>query len=121
MDLSRSWPPPCCVQWIGFGVMATKILIVDDDSETRDLLCEVLEASGYVPRAVPSAQPAREVLRQDSEYRIVIADFQMPHESGLELLRKLRHDGSTHEVILMSSFMSAMEKKEAKSLGAYAL
>ena len=29
-----------------------KILIVDDDQESRDLLCEVLEANGYAAHAV---------------------------------------------------------------------
>jgi CheY-like chemotaxis protein len=98
-----------------------KILIVDDDQESRDLLCEVLEANGYAPHAVADGVAAREVLRLDPEYRIVIADLQMPKESGLELLRKLRQENSKHEVILMSSFMSGAEIKAAKSLGVHAL
>jgi CheY-like chemotaxis protein len=98
-----------------------KILIVDDDQESRDLLCEVLEANGYAPHAVADGVAAREVLRRDAEYRIVIADLQMPKESGLELLRKLRQEDSKHEVILMSSFMSGAEIKAAKSLGVHAL
>ena len=98
-----------------------KILVVDDDQESRDLLCEVLEANGYAPHAVADGMAAREVLDRDAEYRIVIADFQMPQESGLELLRKLRQQNSKHEIILMSSFMSGTEKKAAKALGAYAL
>jgi CheY-like chemotaxis protein len=98
-----------------------KILVVDDDQESRDLLCEVLEANGYVPHAVADGLAAREVLHGDSEYRIVIADLQMPQESGLELLRKLRQENSKHEVILMSSFMSGAEVKAAKALGVHAL
>ena len=98
-----------------------KILIVDDDQESRDLLCEVLEANGYAPYAVADGVAAREVLRRDAEYRIVIADLQMPQESGLELLRKLRQENSKHEVILMSSFMSGAEIKAAKALGVHAL
>jgi len=98
-----------------------KILIVDDDQESRDLLCEVLEANGYAPHAVADGVAAREVLHRDAEYRIVIADLQMPQESGLELLRKLRQENSKHEVILMSSFMSGAEIKAAKSMGVHAL
>jgi CheY-like chemotaxis protein len=98
-----------------------KILVVDDDQESRDLLCEVLEANGYLPHAVADGLMAREVLRRDAEYRIVIADLQMPQESGLELLRKLRQENSKYEVILMSSFMSGAEKKAAKALGVQAL
>jgi CheY-like chemotaxis protein len=98
-----------------------KILVVDDDQESRNLLCEVLEANGYAPHAVANGLAAREVLSQDLGYRIIIADLQMPQESGLELLRKLRQQNSKHEIILMSSFMSGMERKAAKALGAYAL
>src|SRR5208283_5727928 len=98
-----------------------KILVVDDDQESRDLLCEVLEANGYAPCAVGDGLAAREVLSRDIGYRIVIADLQMPLESGLELLRKLRQQKSKHEIILMSSFMSGAEKKAAKALGAHAL
>lgn len=98
-----------------------KILVVDDDQESRELLCEVLEANGYAPHAVPDGLAAREVLSRDREYRIVIADLQMPQESGLELLRKLRQQHSKHEIILMSSFMSGAEKEAAKALGVHAL
>ena len=62
-----------------------KILIVDDDQESRDLLCEVLEANGYAPHAVADGLAAREVLGRDEEFRIIIADLQMPQESGLEI------------------------------------
>ena len=98
-----------------------KILVVDDDQESRNLLCEVLEASGYAPHAVANGLAAREVLSRDGEYRIVIADLQMPQESGLELLRKLRQQNSKYGIILMSSFMSGGEKKAARALGAHAL
>jgi len=98
-----------------------KILVVDDDQESRNLLCEVLEASGYAPHAVANGLAAREVLIRDVEYRIVIADLQMPQESGMELLRKLRQENSKHEIILMSSFLSGAERKAAKALGVHAL
>lgn len=99
----------------------TKVLIVDDDSESRSLLCEVLAANGYAVDAVGDGLAAREVLSKDGDSRIVIADLQMPNETGLELLRKLREQNSTHAIILMSSFISAKQRKIAKELGAYAL
>jgi CheY-like chemotaxis protein len=98
-----------------------KILVVDDDQESRNLLCEVLEANGYSAYAAADGQAAREVLRRDGEYRIVIADLRMPHESGLELLRELRQRNAKQEVILMSSFISGAERETAKALGAHAL
>lgn len=98
-----------------------KILVVDDDQASRDLLCEVLEENGYASFAVADAKAAREVIAQDGAYRVIIADLQMPQESGLELLRKLREQNSRQEIILMSSFMSRAERTAAQALGAYAL
>jgi CheY-like chemotaxis protein len=98
-----------------------KILVVDDDQESRDLLSEVLQANGYTVSTVADARAAHEELGRDDEYRIVIADLQMPNESGLELLRKLRQQNSKHEIILMSSFISGTERNAAKALGVHAL
>jgi CheY-like chemotaxis protein len=106
---------------MGVLSLMDKILVVDDDQESRNLLCEVLEANGYAPHAVANGLAAREVLSRDVEYRIVIADLQMPQESGMELLRKLRQENSKHEIILMSSFLSGAERKAAKALGVHAL
>jgi two-component system response regulator CpxR len=105
---------------LGTGDGMSRILIVDDDQESCDLLSEVLEANGYAVRAVQDGKAAREVLREDGDCRIVIADLQMPNESGLELLRKLRQQNSKHVVILMSSFISAAERQAAEELGVYA-
>ncbi len=103
------------------AVVALKVLVVDDDAESRRLLCEVLEANGYVVDAVEDGLAARETLSRDHEYRIVIADLRMPKETGLELIQNLRRQNSKHEIILMSSFISGAEKKLAKALGVHAL
>lgn len=102
-------------------VFVNKVLIVDDDQESRDLLCEVLEANGYTAHAVADGSAAREALSHDRDFRIVIADLQMPNESGLDLLRNLREQSAQQEIILMSSFISGTERRIAKELGAYAL
>ncbi len=98
-----------------------KVLVVDDDEESRQLLCEVLEANGYVVDAVEDGLAARETLSRDGAYRIVIADLRMPKEGGLELIQNLRKQNSKHDIILMSSFISGTEQKLAKDLGAHAL
>ena len=99
-----------------------RILVVDDDPESRDLLCEVLEANGYQQvEAVADGLAAREALARDDDCPIIIADLHMPNESGLDLLRNLRKQNAKHQIVLMSSFMSTVERKSARDLGAYAL
>jgi CheY-like chemotaxis protein len=100
----------------------SRILVVDDDQESRELLSEVLEANGYPQvEAVADGLAAREALARDDDCPIIIADLHMPNESGLDLLRSLRKQNAKHEIVLMSSFISTTERKLAKDLGAYAL
>ncbi len=99
-----------------------RILVVDDDPASRDLLSEVLEANGYPQvEAVADGLEAREALARNSDCPIIIADLHMPHESGLDLLRNLQQQNANHKIVLMSSFFSTVERKLAKDLGAYAL
>ena len=100
----------------------SRILVVDDDPESRDLLCEVLEANGYQQvEAVADGLAAREALARDDDCPIIIADLHMPNESGLDLLRNLRKQNAKHQMVLMSSFISTTERKLARDLGAAAL
>lgn len=94
-----------------------KVLIVDDDAESRELLSEVLTTNGYSVGAVENVNAARALLGEDDGYRIIIADLRMPDGSGLELLKELRLKKTKHEVILMSSFISGAERKLALDLG----
>ena len=100
----------------------SRILVVDDDPESRDLLCEVLEANGFPQvKALADGLAAREALAQDGDICIIIADLHMPNESGLDLLRHLRKQNAKQEMVLMSSFFSHTERKLAQDLGVYAL
>jgi len=100
---------------------APKVLVADDDEDSRRLLCEVLEANGYEVGAVSDGRAARETLNRDGGYGIVIADLRMPNESGLELIQNLRKQNLNCHFILMSSFISDPEMELAKELGAHAL
>jgi DNA-binding response OmpR family regulator len=99
----------------------TRILVVDDDRESRNLLREVLEANGYVVQAVPDSPSARKELEGDNGFEVVIADLRMPGESGMDLLRELRRRNSPHHTVLMSSFISESERLQAAELGVDAM
>ena len=100
---------------------APKILIVDDDRESRELLREVLEANGYDSSAVGDGKAARRELEHDGSYRVVIADLRMPGESGLDLLRDIRARSARYSVILMSSFIGDAQRRVAAELSVDAL
>jgi two-component system OmpR family response regulator len=99
-----------------------KILVVDDDQESRDLLSEFLGANGYAVNAVEDGFAAWKALSDEAEvYGIVIADLRMPGHTGWDLLRKIRQHNSKQRIILMSSFLSGADKKLAEDLGAQGL
>jgi DNA-binding response OmpR family regulator len=102
-------------------VGATRVLIVDDDPGSRELLSEVLAANGYLVATAADGSAAGDELSRDGGYEIVIADLRMPNGTGLDLLRELRGRHQRQDLILMSSFMTGAEKEQALELGARAL
>jgi DNA-binding response OmpR family regulator len=99
-----------------------RILVVDDDRESLDLLSEFLVANGYAVDTVEDGAAAWRALTEGGDgYGIVIADLRMPGQTGFDLLRKVRQNNSKQSIILMSSFISASEKELAEGLGAQGL
>ena len=98
--------------------MASKrVLVVDDDQESRDLLSEVLGANGYLVQAVEGSEAVWEALSRDSSQAIMLIDLRMPGENGLDILRKLRQRKTKCDAILMTSFISGAERELAQELG----
>ena len=66
-----------------------RALVVDDDSETRELLAVMLEQQGAWVTAVGSAREALEIIRRDS-LDVLLSDIQMPDENGYALIKSVR-------------------------------
>jgi DNA-binding response OmpR family regulator len=76
-----------------------RILVVDDDSDTRQLSFDVLAASGYDVAAVKDGAAGWEALQSDN-YDLAITDNKMPRMTGLEMIEKLRSARMTIPVIM---------------------
>lgn len=83
--------------------MASKsvIHIVEDDRQMRDSLVELLEEAGYAVRAYTRAE---ELLGRDAalEPGCIVSDVRMPGIDGLMLLQRLRINGSTLPLMLIT-------------------
>ncbi|MGJ5672969.1 MAG: response regulator [Nostochopsis sp.] len=66
-----------------------KILVVDDDEDSRFYISTVLEADGASVTTVASAAKALEVLLQ-LQPDVLVCDIGMPDEDGYTLIRKIR-------------------------------
>ena len=97
-----------------------RVLVVDDDQESRDLLSEVLGANGYCVEVAEDGEAFWKALSRDGRRAIILIDLRMPGESGLELLRKLKQKKTACDAILMTSFMTGAESELALELGAKA-
>ena len=87
---------------------STRILVVEDDRDVRELNTNVLSRSGYEVDAAEDGAAAWEALSADS-YDLLITDHHMPGLTGFELLKKLRAARMTLPVILVSGTMPTEE------------
>ncbi|HUS28351.1 MAG TPA: response regulator [Kofleriaceae bacterium] len=60
------------------------VLVVDDDSDLRETICDVLEAYGHRTHAARDGEEALAVLRREAGIEIVLLDLMMPIMNGWE-------------------------------------
>jgi two-component system KDP operon response regulator KdpE len=89
---------------------------VDDELPIRKLLRMGLATQGYQVIDAPDGRAAQERLAEKPD--IVILDLGLPDISGLELLRRMREQGLTTPVIVLSSRGDEAGKVQALDLGA---
>jgi CheY-like chemotaxis protein len=66
-----------------------RLLLVDDDPDTRDIIERVLARRGADVVAVPSAAAALQAV-EDSRFDVLLVDVMMPGMDGYDLMRKIR-------------------------------
>jgi DNA-binding response OmpR family regulator len=64
-----------------------RILLVEDDDDTRDMLGLILTQAGYKVSPAADAEAALETLRQGG-YHLLITDYDLPGKTGAQLLRQ---------------------------------
>lgn len=81
-----------------------RILIVDDNSMSRDLLRQTLERQGHHVEEASGGQQALDTLGEQA-YDLVLLDLRMPDLSGLEVLERLQEQGllSRQTVVMLSA------------------
>jgi CheY-like chemotaxis protein len=94
------------------------VLVIEDDSEMRALLCDALEAAGYRAVARPDGRELASLAALE-RFAAAIVDKEVPGPNGLELLSFLRERLPTVPVILVTAFGGPAIAAEAASRGAY--
>src|SRR5207247_2116959 len=96
-----------------------RIVVVDDESETRELLTVILSSRGA---DVKTASSASEGLALIENWRptIIVSDIGMPHEDGYTFIRKVRQLNSRRSklpAIALTAYARAEDRMRALAAG----
>jgi CheY-like chemotaxis protein len=86
-----------------------RILVVDDNSDTRQLSVDVLITSGYDVKAVKDGAAGWETLLAGNHYDLVVTDNKMPNMTGIEMIAKLRAARKTVPIIMATEHLPMHE------------
>lgn len=105
---------------VDFSSSKKQVLIVDDEPAVRRTVRVVLESAGYECAESENGAAALSWL-ETHHADVIIADYQMPEMSGLQLLEKVSTtmNGKTPKVIMLSGVIQDQEKHRAMELGAF--
>ena len=93
-----------------------RVLVVEDDDDTRELVRLTLEGAGASVEVVASADAARREMLSDTP-DVLISDIRMPEEDGYSLMRSLRGAGIATPAIALTAFARREDADEAQAAG----
>ena len=94
-----------------------RVLIVDDESNIRVLLDEILSEEGYQVTTAADAGEAR-AARDSKDFDLILLDIWMPDTDGISLLKEWSDSGKLEPVVMMSGHGTVDTAVEATRLGA---
>lgn len=98
--------------------MKIKLLVVDDEQSIRRLCMTIGTSLGFVCDEAESAETAATRLETDPP-DVVLSDFKLPNQSGVELLKQIKAALPRTEVAIMTGHGSIESAVDAMKLGAY--
>jgi CheY-like chemotaxis protein len=97
-----------------------RVLVVDDDLNTREMLSIVMQAHGAQVRTAGNAAEALSLVR-DWSPQLLLSDISMPGEDGYSLIRRVRElprdAGALLPAVAITAMASAEDREEALRAG----
>ncbi len=85
------------------------IMVVEDDANTRKLMCTVLKQGGYEPVPAKDGLEALDIL--DKKYiDLIVLDIMLPGMNGYDLTRTIRDSGSELPVLMVTAREAKADK-----------
>ncbi|WP_041671737.1 response regulator transcription factor [Sulfurospirillum barnesii] len=90
--------------------MKNRLLLLEDDTNLSETVCEFLESKGYEVLPVYDGEEAEEKMYEGA-FDLLLLDVNVPVLNGFELLKKRRNEGDTTPAIFLTS-LNAIEDLE---------
>ncbi len=112
------WPDSCCNFFIQMHILSGKVLIVEDHSDSRELLKLQLQALGYEVAVATCGEEALEKALTEAP-DIIIMDLGLPGMSGIEATVKLKENTKTTKlpVLAYTAWSEYLYGEKAKQAG----
>ncbi|GAB1266432.1 sigma-54-dependent transcriptional regulator [Aurantivibrio infirmus] len=94
------------------------ILVVEDDQDLRDAVCDTLELADYHAVAVSSGESALEVLKHNNEIAMIVSDVNMGGMDGHALLQEVQNLYPHIPMLLVTAYGSVNQSVDAMRQGA---
>ncbi|WP_028749055.1 response regulator transcription factor [Rhizobium mesoamericanum] len=88
-----------------------RILLIEDSSRLRDLLCEAVRSVGWKIDAFATAQEGRLAI-EGADYDLLLLDLGLPDEDGIDVLKSLRSAKIQMPVLVLTA-RSAIDERIA--------
>jgi len=95
-----------------------RILVVDDEQNSREGLTKILMKEGYEVVAAESGETALDEAKKQ-DFDLVITDLRMPEISGIDVLEKIREEKPDIGVIIVTAYGEVNSYLKAMTLGAF--
>lgn len=95
-----------------------KVLIIDDESELRNLIRRLLELEGYNVMTAGNIKESLEVIK-NNEINIVVSDVRLPDGNGLDLIPVLKNHSADTEIIILTAYGNIEDGVKAIKAGAF--
>src|SRR5882757_7155468 len=97
----------------------TRLLYAEDDQDTREMICVLLESENFDVVCPPTSQDFLRLAR-DERWDLYMLDSWMPGLSGFEVCAQLREFDSSTPIVFYSAAALERDKKKAFDCGASA-
>ncbi|GIX59411.1 DNA-binding response regulator [Bacillus paranthracis] len=93
-----------------------KILVVEDDKNTRKLMCAVLEQNGFDTYGAEDGMAALDLMEKH-QIDLVVLDLMMPNMDGYELTRQIRFSWKNLPILMVTAKQEQKDKRQGFLVG----